>query len=89
MRARADTGSTALFFVLACAITWLLAFPTAWAWMHHRPLPPYAIALAGLSAFGPLLAALDAELTKRKIPGVALHPEGCTSARRAGLAVVK
>ena len=35
------------------------------------------------------LAALDAELTKRKIPGVALHPEGCTSARRAGLAVVK
>ena len=58
MRARADTGSTALFFVLACATTWLLAFPTAWAWMHHRPLPPYAIALAGLSAFGPLLAAL-------------------------------
>jgi membrane protease YdiL (CAAX protease family) len=57
VRARADTGTT-VFFVLACAITWLLAFPTAWAWMHHRPLPPYAIALAGLSAFGPLLAAL-------------------------------
>ena len=35
------------------------------------------------------LAALDAELAKRKIPGVTLHPEGCASARRAGLVVAK
>jgi membrane protease YdiL (CAAX protease family) len=46
------------FFLLAWAITWLLAFPTALAWMRHETPPPYAIAGAGLSAFGPLFAAL-------------------------------
>ncbi len=46
------------FFLLAWAITWLLAFPTGLAWMHHETPPPYAIAGAGLSAFGPLFAAL-------------------------------
>jgi len=35
------------------------------------------------------LAALGTELAKRKIPGVTLHPEGCASARRAGLVVAK
>src|SRR5581483_11175142 len=46
------------FFVLACAITWLLAAPTAVAWMRHAAPAPFALACAGLSAFGPLLAAL-------------------------------
>ncbi len=46
------------YSVLACAITWLLAVPAARAWMRHEPPPPYAVACAGLSAFGPLLAAL-------------------------------
>lgn len=46
------------FFALAYAITWLLAAPTALAWMRHATPPPYALACAGLSAFGPLLAAL-------------------------------
>lgn len=46
------------FFLLAWTITWLLAFPTALAWTRHATPPPYAIAGAGLSAFGPLFAGL-------------------------------
>lgn len=48
----------ALFFALACAITWTSAAPAARAWMAHENPSPGAIALAGVSAFGPLLAAL-------------------------------
>jgi hypothetical protein len=33
------------------------------------------------------LAALGAEVAKRKIPGVTLHPEGCRSKERSGLVV--
>jgi hypothetical protein len=33
------------------------------------------------------IAALGAEITKRKIPGVTLHPERCNTDRRAGLVV--
>jgi len=47
-----------LYFALACAITWTMASPAALAWMHHQPPVPLAVAGAGLSAFGPLLAAL-------------------------------
>jgi membrane protease YdiL (CAAX protease family) len=46
------------FFLLAWTITWLLSFPTALAWMRHAYPPPLAVAGAGLSAFGPLFAAL-------------------------------
>ena len=49
---------TGLFFAPACAITWVLAAPAALAWMQHQAPPPFALACAGLSAFGPLLAAL-------------------------------
>jgi hypothetical protein len=35
------------------------------------------------------LAALGAKLTKRKIPGVTLHPEGCRSKDRSGIVVTK
>ena len=47
-----------LYFVLACAITWTMAGPVALAWTHHQSPVPLAVAGAGLSAFGPLLAAL-------------------------------
>jgi len=47
-----------LYFVLACAITWTMAAPAALAWAHHQAPAPLAVAAAGLSAFGPLLAAL-------------------------------
>ncbi len=47
-----------LFFAAACGVTWLLAAPLALAWMAQEPPPPYALACAGLSAFGPLVAAL-------------------------------
>ena len=52
------TDGVYLFFGLACAITWTMASPAALAWMHHRSPTPLAVAGAGLSAFGPLLAAL-------------------------------
>ena len=47
-----------IFAVLACATTWSLALPAALAWTRHQAPAPYAVACAGLSAFGPLLAAL-------------------------------
>jgi membrane protease YdiL (CAAX protease family) len=53
-----DTRRTYAFFLLACGITWALAMPTALAWMDGRAPSPGAIAGAGLSAFGPLIAAL-------------------------------
>jgi membrane protease YdiL (CAAX protease family) len=46
------------FFALACAWTWILALPVARAWIRHQAPPPGAVACAGLSAFGPLVAAL-------------------------------
>jgi membrane protease YdiL (CAAX protease family) len=46
------------FLAIAYATTWLLAMPTALAWMRHEVPPPYALACAGLSAFGPSFAAL-------------------------------
>lgn len=48
----------AVFFFLACAITWGLAAPLALAWIEQVDPPGYALALAGLSAFGPTLAAV-------------------------------
>jgi membrane protease YdiL (CAAX protease family) len=36
----------------------VLAVPLALAWLHHETPPPYAVACAGLSAFGPLFAVL-------------------------------
>jgi uncharacterized protein len=46
------------FFVLACAITWVLDWPLASAWIRHETPPSYAMPLVGLGAFGPLFAAL-------------------------------
>ncbi len=46
------------FFALACGLTWLLDTPLVWAWTHHREPAAWALALAGLSAFGPTLAAV-------------------------------
>jgi membrane protease YdiL (CAAX protease family) len=46
------------FFALAFAITWLLDLPWVLASLRHEAPPPYALALTGLGAFGPTLAAL-------------------------------
>jgi membrane protease YdiL (CAAX protease family) len=59
-----------LFFAVACGWTWLLAAPAAWAWMHHAAPPPVAVACAGLSAFGPLVAALLVAATQRRLGDV-------------------
>jgi len=60
-------GGAIAFFVLACATTWLLALPTNLAWMQHRTPSPLAIAGAGFSAFGPLLAALVLAAPQRQL----------------------
>jgi uncharacterized protein len=46
------------FFALACAITWLLDSPLAFAWARHVAPAPYALPFAGLGAWGPTLAAV-------------------------------
>jgi membrane protease YdiL (CAAX protease family) len=46
------------YFALACAITWALATPVAWAWLHRQTPSQLAIASLGFSAFGPLVATL-------------------------------
>jgi membrane protease YdiL (CAAX protease family) len=56
---RGDPGDGAYAHIaLACSMTWLLAAPVARAWMRHEAPPPWAVACAGLSAFGPTLAAI-------------------------------
>jgi membrane protease YdiL (CAAX protease family) len=64
--ATAAAGATA-FFALACASTWLLALPAARAWMEHQTPTPAAVGLMGLSAFGPLLAALAVAGPRRQL----------------------
>lgn len=59
--------STLTYVVLACAITWALAMPTALAWWRHAVPPAYAMPCAGLSAFGPLFAALIAVGKRRTL----------------------
>jgi membrane protease YdiL (CAAX protease family) len=67
--ARSTSGSdgTTTYFALACGITWALAAPAALAWMRHQSPPPPAIGAAGLSAFGPLLAALAVAGPRRQL----------------------
>jgi membrane protease YdiL (CAAX protease family) len=48
---------TAWFFVLACAITWTLDAPLAFAFATRQTPPSYALSLVGLGAFGPTIAA--------------------------------
>jgi membrane protease YdiL (CAAX protease family) len=48
----------ALFFVLACLITWSLSIPVVLAWLRREVPSPLAVACIGLSAFGPLFAVL-------------------------------
>jgi len=67
---KAAAGGAYLYFALACGVTWLLAIPAALAWMNHRAPPPYAVACAGLSAFGPLLAALAVAGPQRQLGAV-------------------
>ena len=58
---------TAIFLALACAFTWALATPMALAWWRQVTPPPYAVPCAGLSAFGPLFAALVVSRPRRAI----------------------
>ena len=73
MRATTNPGpksggdGVTLFFALACAITWTMASGAALAWMHHQSPSPLAVTGAGLSAFGPLLAALAVAGRQRQL----------------------
>jgi uncharacterized protein len=55
---RPSSDGVFAYFAIACGLTWLLAAPVNASWMRQETPPPYAIAGAGLSAFGPLVAAL-------------------------------
>ena len=66
-RSASDPADVTAYFTLACAVTWVLALPAAMAWMRHQTPPPYAVAAAGLSAFGPLLAALGVAGPRRQL----------------------
>ena len=68
--AQADHDGLAVFFALACGITWSLATPAALAWMRHESPAPGAIACAGLSAFGPTVAALIVAGQRRELGAV-------------------
>lgn len=46
------------FFVLACGVTWACALPAALAWLRGQPASEGAMGLAGLSAWGPTIAAV-------------------------------
>lgn len=52
------SDGTLLFFGLACAITWTCDLPVLIAALRGVDPPAYALPLAGLGAFGPMLAAL-------------------------------
>jgi membrane protease YdiL (CAAX protease family) len=54
---RAPGDGLVSFYVLSCGATWLFALPAALAWSRHATPSPIAVACAGLSAFGPTLAA--------------------------------
>jgi membrane protease YdiL (CAAX protease family) len=56
--ARRPSTGVLSFAALACGATWLLALPAALAWLRRQAPSPLAVACAGLSAFGPLLAVL-------------------------------
>jgi membrane protease YdiL (CAAX protease family) len=58
------------FFVLACAITWLLDLPLALSWLSQTPPPAYAMNMVGLGALGPTLAALLVAGPRGELRGV-------------------
>jgi membrane protease YdiL (CAAX protease family) len=70
---RSRSDGALLFFVLACAWTWAFAAPLALAWLHHESPPPYAVGFAGLSAFGPLAAALLVAGPRKELRAVFGH----------------
>jgi membrane protease YdiL (CAAX protease family) len=59
-----------VFFALACAITWLLDLPLVLAWTRHAEPPPYALAMAGLSAWGPTMAAVLVASRRGEVRGI-------------------
>jgi len=67
---RRDGDGTLAYCVLACLITWALATPAALCFLGHEPVPPILLAATGLSAFGPLLAALFVTVPRRQAGGV-------------------
>jgi membrane protease YdiL (CAAX protease family) len=68
-RAPAGNGAEGAwtYFALACGVTWILAVPAALAWTRHETPSPPAVACAGLSAFGPTLAALAVAGTRGQL----------------------
>jgi membrane protease YdiL (CAAX protease family) len=68
--AGAESDGTFGYVALACGLTWGFATPAARAWMQHQAPSPFAVACAGLSAFGPLFAALAIAGSRKQLRGV-------------------
>jgi membrane protease YdiL (CAAX protease family) len=58
------------FLALACALTWALDFPLAYAYAQRAEPPGYALALVGLGAWGPTFAAILVAGWRRELRGV-------------------
>ncbi len=67
---RARWQDVALFFVLACGITWLMDLSLVLAWTQQIEPPAHALPLAGLGAFGPTLAAVVVAGWRHELRGV-------------------
>ena len=85
-RSSPQAADVYVFLSLACAITWLLDLPAAFATLAHRPLSPGALAMAGLGAFGPTLAALVVAGYRREL--VSVFGRWHTSALSVALALL-
>jgi membrane protease YdiL (CAAX protease family) len=59
-----------LYYALACAISWSSAWPAASAWLQHEQPAAGAVAWAGVSALGPLIAAFALALPGKQLGAV-------------------
>lgn len=59
-----------VFFALAFAITWLCDAPWVLACIRHEQPPPHAMALTGLGALGPTIAAFVMAVRRRELRDV-------------------
>src|SRR5688500_8686596 len=69
IRTASHPNDAYVFFVLACAITWLLDVPMVAATLALETPGPVAMLLAGLGAWGPTFAALLIAYRRRELRG--------------------
>ena len=63
-------GNVWTYYALACVITWTCSLPCASAWLRGEQPGGAAVALAGVSALGPLIAAFALAWRHRELSAV-------------------